>query len=351
MKYSIEDIKFDSITPREFENLCYDLLIKYNYHNLIWRQGGADNGRDIEATFSFNTMLKNRETKWFIECKHYTTGGVPPDDLTSKIAWADAEKPDYLVFIISSYLTNNARTWLDKIIPHKPYDITIIEGIELKNRLLTYPELIERYFSLDRYDQLFKDVRNYKIKFNINPSYEFLKEIIENVDLTKLDYNEIGFILINFYSQYKSFETRNDYFGDFDPALISRILEYLKTSVTNKELLSFNEYKDDYDELGGTGIFDELYWLDDEDNIREMEFYNFQSYDLHLNYKKDQDKWKIGLYLFVIYQDVAFEVFNAESAEIRIINNFKPERINELSLNLPDNVVENYLKYLKNFSA
>lgn len=137
MKYKIEDINFESITPHEFENLCYDLLVKYNFHALIWREGGADNGRDIEGSFSFSTMLRTKETKWFIECKHYKNNGVPPNELNSKIAWADAEQPDFLVFIVSSYLTNGARTWLEKMIPQKQYDISIIEGEDLKHRLVS----------------------------------------------------------------------------------------------------------------------------------------------------------------------------------------------------------------------
>lgn len=62
MKYVKEDIQFDQISPRGFENLCYDLLVKYNFHGLIWREGGGDNGRDIEASFTFNNTIKTKET-------------------------------------------------------------------------------------------------------------------------------------------------------------------------------------------------------------------------------------------------------------------------------------------------
>lgn len=351
MKYTLEDIKFDQITPRAFENLCYDLLVTYNFHNLIWREGGADNGRDIEGNYLFLNTIKNSETKWFFECKRYTSGGVPPDDISSKITWADAEQPDYLVFFISSYLTNNARTWLEKVIPQKQYEIVVIEGEDLKNRLLKYPELIERYFSLNRYEQLFNDVKDYKTKFNINPSFEFLKEISENIDLAKLDKNEIGFILFNFYNQFNLFESRNEHYGDFDETIIYPVLEHLKKSINNTSLKSFEVYKDDYDILGGTGIFEEMFWLNDEDNIHEMVKYNFQHYDLHLNHKQDQEKWKIGSYLFIIYKDVAFEIFDSEETEIRIIKDFKPEKISELTNNTQDEIVNDYKKYLKNFSA
>lgn len=351
MKYTLEDIKFDQITPRAFENLCYDLLVTYNFHNLIWREGGADNGRDIEGNYLFRNAIKNSETKWFFECKRYTSGGVPPDDISSKVTWADAEQPDYLVFFISSYLTNNARTWIEKIIPQKKYEIVVIEGEDLKNRLLKYPELIERYFSLNRYVQLFKDVKDYKTKFNINPSFEFIKEISENIDLKRLDKNEISFILFNFYNQFNLFESRNQYYDDFDETIIYPVLEQLKNSINNTSLKSFEAYKDDYDILGGNGMFDEMFWLNDEDNIHEIVKYNFQYYELHLNHKQDQKKWKIGYYLFVIYKDVAFEIFDSEETEIRIIKDFEPEKISELTNNTQDEIVNEYKKYLENFSA
>lgn len=351
MKYTKDDIQFEQISPRGFENLCYDLLVKYNFHNLIWREGGADNGRDIEASFTFNNTIKNKETKWFFECKHYTSGGVPPEHLNSKIAWADAELPNSIVIFVSSYLTNNARTWLEKISPQKQYEIICIEGEELRERLLNYPDLIERYFSLNRYEQMLKDIKDYKNKFNINPSFEILKEIIENIDLTKLDNEDIGFILLNFFGQYHFFETRNDYYGDFDYKIINRVLEYLKSTITNESLSSFDEYKDNYDELGGAGILDEMYWLDDEDNIHEMKQYDFQVYDLHLNHKQAQENWKIGLYLFVIYDTVAFEIFKVDKTEIRIIKDFNPKKIRTMSLNPRKDIEKDYDKYLQQFSA
>ncbi len=351
MKYTKDDIQFEQISPRGFENLCYDLLVKYNFHNLIWRQGGADNGRDIEANYTFNNTIKDKETKWFFECKHYTSGGVPPEQLNPKIAWADAELPNSIVFFVSSYLTNNARTWLEKIISQKQYEIICIEGEDLKERLLNYPELIEKYFSLNRYDQMLKDIKDYKIKFNIAPSFEILKEIIENIDLTKLDQEDIGFILLNFYGQYCFFETRNDFYGDFDYKIINRVLEYLKGTITNKNLMSFEEYKGDYDKLGGAGIIDEMDWLDDGDYIHEMKKYDFQFYELHLNHKQAQENWKMGLYLFIIYDNVAFEVFEVDKTEIRIIKEFKPKKIGTISLDYRKDIEKNYDRYLQQFSV
>ncbi len=347
MKYKIEDINFKNVSPRGFENLCYDLLVQYNFHNLVWREGGADNGRDIEANYNFINPVSNIETKWFFECKHYTNG-VPPNELTSKIAWADAEQPNYLVFLTSSYLTNASRTWLEKIQPQKNYTIIVIEGEEIKNKIVKYSDLVERYFSQNKYLELFKSIKDFKIKFDINPSYEFLKEIINNVDYSKLDIEDLGFILFSFYDQFELFERGNEYYGHFDDTVIYKFLAYLKGTITNEELTSFNKYKNDFDDLGGNGFIDQFYYLDKPEYFSEIEFFDFQSYHLHLFPSKGNEYWKIGYYVFVIFEDVAFEMFNDGETEIRIIKDFNPSKISSIAVNKSKSIiVDDYTKYLE----
>jgi hypothetical protein len=43
------DINFLSLTPSEFEELCFDLLDELGFKRLVWRQGGSDDGRDIQG--------------------------------------------------------------------------------------------------------------------------------------------------------------------------------------------------------------------------------------------------------------------------------------------------------------
>ena len=91
MIYTANDVQFEQLNPVEFERLCFDLLLKLGYRQLTWRQGGADNGRDIEGVLHLETSLAPQITRWFFECKHYTNG-VPPEQLNSKIAWADGPR-------------------------------------------------------------------------------------------------------------------------------------------------------------------------------------------------------------------------------------------------------------------
>src|SRR5258708_4203770 len=95
----------------------------------------------------------------------------------------------------------------------------ILKPIMIFQTQLKIFQLIKRYFSQNKYEDLYKNLKDYKAKFNIDPSYELLKEIIPNIDLSKLDNNDIGFILFSFYDQFKLFESRNDYRGDFDDTI------------------------------------------------------------------------------------------------------------------------------------
>ena len=170
---------------------------------------------------------------------------------------------------------------------------------------------------------------------------------IDNIDLNKLDDKDFSFILLNFYNQFTYFESRNDHYGDFDESIIYPVLKTLKEKVTNTELNTFLEYVDDYSELGGTGLFDEMELVEYPDDDYELRRYNFQHYTLHLNHTKEQDKWKIGEYLFIIFENVAFEIFEVEETQIRIINEFNPEKINQVSLKLSDKIITEYKEYLK----
>ncbi len=346
MNYKIEDINFDEISPREFENLCYDLVVQYNFKNLVWREGGADSGRDIEAVYTFSNSVNDFKTKWFFECKRYAKG-VPPDELTSKIAWADAERPKYLVFFISSYLSNPSRDWLAKIQEQRDYQILVIEGEDLKNRIVKYPDIVERYFSHNKHENLFKSIKDFKAKFNIDPSYEILKEIIANIDLSKLDDEDFGFLLLSFYNQYMIFESRNEKIGDFDSNIVNKVLGYLKATITNENLESFDKYKDDFDDLSGTGFIDEIFNMYSDYYDEEIKRYDFQYYILHLNSKKSQEHWKIGYYAFIIFEDIAIELFKETETEIRIIKDFSPSKITLMSVHANRFEVDDYEKYLE----
>ena len=61
-------INLNGMTEAEFEELCYDLLVKLGFKNINWRKGTgktgntSDSGRDIEATLIINDIDKDRKS-------------------------------------------------------------------------------------------------------------------------------------------------------------------------------------------------------------------------------------------------------------------------------------------------
>ena len=49
---------------------------------------------------------------WFVDCKHYEKG-VPPTQLQNLLAWAEAERPDVILFLVSGFLSNPAKDYLE----------------------------------------------------------------------------------------------------------------------------------------------------------------------------------------------------------------------------------------------
>jgi hypothetical protein len=192
--YSEEDIDFLALSDRRFEELCFDLLMKQGYKGLTWRQGGPDNGRDIEGRFSVTCpLVDSYDEKWFFECKRYK-GGVPVTEIDSKLTWAEAEKAKHLMIITSSYLSNNTRTWLEKIAPQKPYTIHLIEGKRLKQLVLLYHDLMIEYF-IDKYSKLLHDAQKNWLIHDLLPEPATLHILATNLDPAKLTGAELTFLL------------------------------------------------------------------------------------------------------------------------------------------------------------
>ena len=87
--------------------------------NLDWRKGTglatspADKGRDIicERLREEPDGSQHLE-RWFVDCKQYKRG-VPPTELQNLLAWSEADRPDIAVFMVSNFLSNPAKEYLE----------------------------------------------------------------------------------------------------------------------------------------------------------------------------------------------------------------------------------------------
>lgn len=190
---SVDDINFNLLSPTQFEELCFDLLMELGFRKLMWRQGGADSGRDIQGTREVASgLVEPFEETWFFECKRYENG-VPPEALHSKIVWADAERPKHLVFFISSYITNNARTWLDAISRDKFYQVHLIEGKQLQHLVLRSRNLIARHFSSD-VQQLMQQAHRTWVLHHLIPEPWLLRTLAETQNLSEYEPGQLAFL-------------------------------------------------------------------------------------------------------------------------------------------------------------
>lgn len=227
-------IDFKILTPTKFEELCFEIILRHGFSSVIWRQGGADNGRDIEATFtSSNGIIGTFNEKYFFECKKYDKG-VPPAEIFSKIAWADAEKPQHLVFFISSYLSNGAREWLEKIKIDKYYKIHVIEGKELSHILSQHDDIVTKYFISNKYINLLNETIDKWIIHNLIPNFYTYQYILEHLEKEDLNIKHIVFLYTLYFVHYSKLEEleNNIYHGIEITADINELSEILKKNST-----------------------------------------------------------------------------------------------------------------------
>lgn len=187
------EIDFLNLSAKQFEELCFDLLDELGFSRLTWRQGGADDGRDIQGVLMVRTgLVEPFEEDWFFECKRYENG-VPPEQLNSKIAWADAEKPKHYVFFISSYVTRGAREWLEKIKSGKPYKIHLIEGKQLQTMVFRHQILLQRYFSSSA-QTLMQEAHRAWLHHYLVPEPWMLRTLAESKNLNYYSTGQLAFL-------------------------------------------------------------------------------------------------------------------------------------------------------------
>lgn len=132
----------DNLSPTQFENLIYDLMVLRGMLNVQWRTPGADGGRDIEGETSVIDFSGHQRTeKWYIECKRYKAAiGWPT--IYNKISHADAASADVLLMCTQSTFSPTAITrtqeWNKK---QSSVKIRLWPKHELQLRLGEHPDL------------------------------------------------------------------------------------------------------------------------------------------------------------------------------------------------------------------
>jgi hypothetical protein len=144
---------FDRLSSTVFEEFCSDLLHVSGFVNIDWRKGTglasspADKGRDIVCDHPRSEPDGSQHfERWFVDCKHFKKG-VPPKELRNMLAWAEAERPDVALFIVSNFLSNPAKDYLETYRRNNkpPFKIRCWERPQLVRMLRKKMALQRRY--------------------------------------------------------------------------------------------------------------------------------------------------------------------------------------------------------------
>jgi hypothetical protein len=124
----MQRLNFNKLSATDFEDFSFHLLSRLGFVNVDWRKGTplpsspADSGRDIVCQHTREDLDKTRYLEtWFVDCKRFKNA-VPPTELQNALTWAEAERPDVLLFALSGFLSNPAKDFLESYRRNKrPY--------------------------------------------------------------------------------------------------------------------------------------------------------------------------------------------------------------------------------------
>jgi len=148
-----QSITFDHLNDVQFEEFCFNMLQELKFVNIDWRKGTgkktspSDRGRDIvcQEVHTDIDQSVHLET-WFIDCKHFKKG-VPPTELQNLLTWAEAERPSVALIIVSNFLSNPCKDYLDDYRKNRkpPFKIKIWERPNIEQLICKKITLLRKY--------------------------------------------------------------------------------------------------------------------------------------------------------------------------------------------------------------
>ena len=140
-------IQFDLLSPFEFESLVIALLEKLRFFDIV-QNSTHDNGFDLQAsTRARNPFGGIGVITWLIEIKFRSDSRADISSLyqlSTRLEKFPLETNG--VLITNGQLTSTAREWVEQNRKKKRTSITIVDGIQLREMLIKYPALVDRFF-------------------------------------------------------------------------------------------------------------------------------------------------------------------------------------------------------------
>lgn len=159
-------IKWNKLTPENFEMFCYRILELNNFSNIQWYgKSGGDKGRDLVATKIESPLPSiEKSSSWIIQCKRFITKPPTKDDISSFLNSAREFKPDNVLLIITNTLSTNVKDWLKSINNEYRFNIYVWEEQDLITQIIRHRDTLSEYFPDN--DDFGKQVLFYKMGLN-----------------------------------------------------------------------------------------------------------------------------------------------------------------------------------------
>lgn len=141
-------VNFELLNPMDFELLIIELLKKLKFFDIEHQHFGRDMGFDISAkTKTRNPFGGVSYIYWAIEVKYNKSSRADISSLKQLSYYLEDRSLDVNgVLITNGQLTSTAREWLEYNEKEKRTSITVVDGVKLKQIILKYPQLVERFF-------------------------------------------------------------------------------------------------------------------------------------------------------------------------------------------------------------
>lgn len=146
--YNVPRVDFERLAPLQFEELVLALLRKLHLLD-IERIGFNDSGFDLSAKSRMrNPFGGNTFVTWMIEVK-FTQSARVDLSLLHRLSHYLEKHPIEIngVVITNGQLTSTAREWLEENTRFKRTSLTVVDGTQLRELVLKYPDLVDTFFS------------------------------------------------------------------------------------------------------------------------------------------------------------------------------------------------------------
>jgi len=98
------------LSPKDFQDLCLDILNNNNFINPRPRGDGSDGGRDLEAEFSYDVARQKITEKYWFQCKRYGTTALNLNSFSTEAQKADDQNIDKFVIMSNKDLSSGGKT-------------------------------------------------------------------------------------------------------------------------------------------------------------------------------------------------------------------------------------------------